>query len=122
MLNRLLLLAGLAVLLSACGGSSPAGGGIPPGGGGTTGTQQGEFLDSAVQGLRFITQSQSGTTDNNGRFNYRTGETISFYVGDILLGSAPAKDTMTPVDLVAGAIDETHPHSHQHPAFFANAG
>lgn len=97
---RILLLTGLAFLLTACGGSS---------GGGAPGIQQGVFLDSAVQGMRFSTNTRDGTTDANGTFSYAPNEVVSFFIGDILLGSAPAKATMTPLDLVPGAADENNP-------------
>ncbi len=87
------------MFLSACGGSS----------GGGSSELQGVFLDSAVEGIRYTTNSKSGTTDANGTFTYLAGETVNFYIGDILLGSAAAKATMTPVDLVSGATDETNP-------------
>jgi len=89
----------VVMLLSACGSS----------GGGGSGDKQGVFLDAAVEGIRFVTNSRSGTTDANGGFTYQQGETISFYVGDILLGSTTAQATITPVDMVAGASDETNP-------------
>lgn len=89
----------LIMFLSACGGSS----------GGGSSELQGVFLDSAVEGVRYTTNSKSGTTDANGTFTYLAGETVNFYIGDILLGSAAAKATMTPVDLVSGATDETNP-------------
>jgi sugar lactone lactonase YvrE len=88
----------LVVLLAACGG-----GGNSSGGGGTaTGSNTGVFADSAVQGLHFASGILSGLTDNNGAFQYQRGETVRFSVGDILLGEATPKATMTPMDLVAG--------------------
>ncbi|PNX50079.1 MAG: hypothetical protein BV456_07935, partial [Thermoplasmata archaeon M8B2D] len=30
-------------------------------------------------------------------------------IGDLMLGSAPGSDIMTPIDLVPGAVDETDP-------------
>lgn len=71
--------------------------------------RQGRFLDSAVSNVRYITLSpngkvsMSGFTAEDGSFFYRDGETVSFYIGDILLGSAAAKDIVTPVALVEGA-------------------
>ena len=69
----------------------------------------GTFLDSAVEGLRYQTATQSGFTDMEGMFFYKQGETIQFYMGDVMLGEAPASEYMTPVDLVPGAIDEMDP-------------
>lgn len=83
------------------------------GGGGTTPSAptvlQGVFLDSVVEGLTYTSVSQSGTTDANGTFNYVQGETITFKVGDIVIGTATAKGVMTPISLVSVATDETNP-------------
>ena len=73
------------------------------------GVHTGMFLDSAVDGLYYETPTQSGVTDMNGTFTYMDGEMVRFHVGDVLLGEAPAEAIMTPVDLVPGATDETHP-------------
>lgn len=79
---------------------------------GTSGTAsllKGVFVDSPVQGLHYETETQTGTTDKNGTFNYIAGETITFYIGDKLLGSADAQTTMTLIHMVNGAKDETDP-------------
>lgn len=91
------LFAGL--LIVACGGS---GGG--KGGGGTTST--GVFLDAEVEGLTWQASPSglTGTTNAAGEFRYREGDTVSFSVGAILLGTAPAVSIMTPHTL-ASAID-----------------
>lgn len=64
---------------------------------------QGVFVDSPVTGLSFATASQQGNTDARGTFNYRPGESVSFAVGGISLGSAAGQEVITPVQLVAGA-------------------
>jgi hypothetical protein len=87
-------------MLAACGGGG--------GGGGDT-VKQGQFLDSAVSGVRYETASQSGTTNASGSFNYKAGEGVKFYIGDILLGVAAGQASLTPVDMVPGASDETNP-------------
>ncbi len=97
------IISSLTLLLSACGGSSSSSG--TPG----TATTQGVFLDSAVNGMQYQTATQSGTTDSNGTFNYIAGETVTFHIGDIVIGTAMGASTLTPVSLVPGAVDETHP-------------
>ena len=72
-------------------------------------SKQGRFIDSAVEGLTYKTITHTGTTDVNGTFNYEEGETISFSVGSTMLGSVTASPLITPIDLVQGAINETHP-------------
>jgi len=91
-----------------CGGGGGGGGG---GGDGDTGNtvQQGVFLDSAVEGIDYETLTQSGETDPNGAFDYMSGETVTFSIGDLVIGTASGQETITPVDMVAGATDETDP-------------
>jgi hypothetical protein len=62
-----------------------------------------------VEGLYYETDTHSGYTDANGMFSYMEGDTIAFFIGDVMLGQAPAMDFMTPLHLVEGAVDETHP-------------
>lgn len=90
----------LLAALTACGGGSGSDDG------GSNKLKQGKFLDSAVQGARFKTATQSGITDASGSFTYRSGETVSFYIGDILLGQARGALVITPVELVPAAVDE----------------
>ncbi|MEH6387216.1 carboxylesterase/lipase family protein [Pseudomonas profundi] len=77
------------------------------GDGGGGGTPQpaltGVFVDSPVAGLRYETDSLNGHTDAQGRFQYNADETVSFYIGDYPLGSAPAEQSLSPLDLVDGA-------------------
>jgi hypothetical protein len=64
------------------------------------------FVDAPVAGLEFQGDGYSGITDEQGRFHYRTGDRVSFRLGNVVLGSAvPAGDTVTPLDLAPGAID-----------------
>jgi hypothetical protein len=89
-----------ALLISGCGGG---------GGGSSAAALDGTFVDSAVEGLEYITDTQSGITDMDGTFSYVDGEMVTFYLGDVIIGEAPGQPVMTPVDLVEGATDETHP-------------
>ena len=61
----------------------------------------GYFTDSAVEGLTYKTDTQSGVTDLNGAFTYQAGETVAFSIGAFMLGeSATAAPKMTPLDLI----------------------
>ena len=60
----------------------------------------GYFTDGPVQGLMYKTATQSGTTDSNGRFEYLTGETVTFSIGEFVLGSAAGGGQITPAHLV----------------------
>lgn len=66
----------------------------------------GFFKDSAVEGIEYATETQSGVTSTSGAFNYQEDESVTFSIGDIVLPSAPAKFSMTPIDLVGGEENE----------------
>ena len=65
----------------------------------------GVFVDSAVAGVTYTTSSGlSGTTNASGEFSYQPGDTASFSIGDVSLGSVTASAVLTPVE-VMGASD-----------------
>jgi len=102
-----LLLATLATTTACSGGgsSSPAASVDNPGS-----LLSGVFVDAPVEGLNYQTDTiKDGITDENGTFMYHEGETVTFMIGDLMLGSAPGNDIMTPIDLVPEAMDETDP-------------
>ena len=101
-INRICICTFAFLILTACGG----GGGSSPSG---SNVQKGVFIDSAVEGITFKTATQSGTTESTGVFNYLPGEIVSFYIGDILIGSAQGQAQLTPLEFVPGAVDETDP-------------
>jgi Ca2+-binding EF-hand superfamily protein len=93
------------------------------GGGGTSGTGSsfqssaldsvdsqniGFFIDSAVSGIEYQSGQFSGITDEFGRFQYEDNATIRFKIGDIVLGEGVASETMTPIDIIEGANDESN--------------
>jgi hypothetical protein len=59
----------------------------------------GTFVDSPVSQLHYATATQSGLTDEQGTFKYLAGETVTFAVGGVTLGSAPGADQVTPFSL-----------------------
>lgn len=90
----------LTMTFAACSG----GGG---GGGNSTGEHlAGVFLDSAVEGLSYTTSPGGlrGKTSSNGGFNYKAGDSVSFVIGDVVLGGALGKSQVTPLD-----FDDTDP-------------
>ena len=91
----------VGLILSACGGGGGSKDDVNQ-----SGVKIGRFLDSAVDGLGAGTQS--GITDSNGNFKYDNDAAVSFSIGDINIGSGTAKETMTPLNLVTGATDETN--------------
>jgi para-nitrobenzyl esterase len=90
----------VSMLFTACGGS---------GGSSSDETLTGVFIDSAVKGVRWVSGDMAGTTDIAGSFQYKSGATVQFYVGDVLLGEATGNSVLIPVDLVASAQDITNP-------------
>lgn len=83
----------LSVLLVACGG----------GGGSSVDTRlSGNFLDSAVAGLTYQTNTQLGTTNRSGLFRYYPGETVAFYIQGMYVGEASGASMLSPT-LIAPA-------------------
>lgn len=73
-------------------------------------TSTGVFLDAPVQGLSYSgsPSNVSGTTDADGRFEYRDGDTVTFSLGDLVLGTVAAQSVVTPVT-VAQALVAANP-------------
>lgn len=107
-LNKFALATVVSTLIAACSGGGGGGddGGAPP-----PAPQQlsGQFHDSLVEGLRWESGDLGGYTDAAGTFEYmflNSADTVTFYVGDIRLGSTPGRKIVIPVDLVgSGNID-----------------
>ena len=59
-------------------------------------------LAGPIIGLKFETPSESGVTDEKGQFKYRNGETVTFSLGDVVLGSAMASDHLNLAQIVSG--------------------
>jgi len=98
-LGLLTMMCSLTLVMVGCGGGGAgAGGPVHP---------NGVFVDSPVEGLDYETGSEFGLTGLKGRYDYREGETITFSIGDVILGRAAGKEMLTPIDLVPGAVDET---------------
>lgn len=90
------------LLMVGCGGGSS--------GSTTTATSTATFIDSYVAGLEFDTSTESNVTDTNGNFRFTDGESVTFHIGNLYLGSVkPTKDgKVTPMDLV-GTTDPADP-------------
>lgn len=96
-LNLTLCSVALAVALTACGG------------GGGASSKTGVFLDSPVAGMSYVgNRGSSGVTSDRGEFSYQEGETITFRIGGITLGSAVGGATVTPAHLEStpGQLDD----------------
>lgn len=91
----------LCAILYACGGGGGGGGSSAPQ---APSISTGTFVDSPVMGVQYETATQSGITNSAGEFSYIEGETVTFSLGGIELGTAPADEEVTPLDLL-GAED-----------------
>lgn len=67
-------------------------------------TVTGTFVDSAVAGIGYRTETQEGVTNTHGEYNYIPGETVTFFIGDMELPPVRAKGVVTPLD-IAGTDD-----------------
>ena len=61
----------------------------------------GVFLDSAVEGISYTTETLSGLTNESGEFQYLSGENVTFSVGDLVFPTIPAAETVTPLSMSA---------------------
>ena len=95
----------LIMLMTTIGCSGGGGGGDGSGNTPLTGV----FLDSPVDGLGYETDTIQGVTGPGGVFSYHSGESIRFFIGDIVLCEVEAMPIVTPIDCVDGADDVTHP-------------
>ena len=76
----------ISIAIAGCGGSG-------------TSTSTGVFVDDIVEGIEYVTATQSGVTNEKGEFKYLDGETVTFKVGGTTLGTSAAKSLVTPIDL-----------------------
>lgn len=87
--------------LSACGGGSDnesTGGVTSPVDDGTVLT--GKLQGTAIEGLRYTTDSQTGLTSNAGEFQFREGETITFSIGGTDFPITPAVAELNPFTII----------------------
>ncbi len=104
-LTKTALLVAISAVLTACGGGSsdpvdpveqpvaqaPTAPGAP------ANVLTGRFVDSAVEGLSYRTDSLSGTTDVDGTFEYAASESVIFSIGSIDLPPVAGDEVITPL-------------------------
>lgn len=101
-LSLLVSVIALVLGLSACGGSGGGGGSSSH----TVTTTNGNFKDADVIGLEYKSGSHSGITGLNGSYTCENGKDITFFVGNVTLGTVRCNQLITPVELVtSGSAD-----------------
>lgn len=71
-------------------------------------SNKGVLIDSPIKGVYYKTDSLNGFTNTSGEFLYNDGESVTFSIGDIKLGSSTGASYITPIDLISGATDINH--------------
>ncbi len=75
------------------------------GGGGGNELKTGYLTAGGIAGLPYQTESRIDITDDQGRFFYFEGETISFFLGDLTFAeNIPTKEYLTPIDFLPSAV------------------
>jgi predicted acyl esterase len=86
----------------------------------------GGFRDGPFVGLHYWTPSHEGVTDEKGRFSYRPGEPVTFFIGSLSIGTADAAPHLTLADLhgrdAVGAPDLTLPATVNRARFVLSLG
>lgn len=91
--------------LTACGGSSGSGSGgeSTP----SDSTQTGVFIDSPVGNIGYKTPTLSGVTNEAGEYQFKPGEEVTFFIGDLTFPPVRAAGVVTPLD-IAGTTDTSN--------------
>lgn len=90
---------GVALGLYGCGGGSSSNGGGTP-----EAVNTGVFIDAPVKGLQYSTATQSGVTNEQGEFKYKTGENVVFKIDGLEIGTV-AGASEVPVTALPQYID-----------------
>jgi hypothetical protein len=72
------------------------------------GPQTGRFIDAAVEGLDYSSATQSGKTDAEGKFQYLSGESVSFSLYGKRLLSPLGYEVLTPFDLNDSSLNQNY--------------
>ena len=68
---------------------------------------QGVFVDAPVEGLTYVNDGITGTTDSDGKFTYRIGSTVTFSINGVQLPAVQGASMLTPVDLVGASSSDS---------------
>lgn len=99
--RKILLALSVGITVTACGGGSDGGSATAS----TSTPLQSEIVGS-ISGISYTSLSYSGTTDQDGAFQYNVGETVSFSVGQLSLGTVASVGQYTSIGNPVGADNE----------------
>lgn len=71
-------------------------------------TATGVFLDSPIANIGYRTDTQEGVTNSEGEYSYIEGESVTFFIGDLLFPAVAASGVVTPLD-IADSEDPNEP-------------
>jgi len=96
-------------LLNGCGGSSStsdnSGDSLSNEETGVKKTGTGYYVDSAVEGVSYVCGSQSGTTDENGKFTFEEGQNCKFSIGGLHLREINASSLDDNITIIEDNIE-----------------
>jgi hypothetical protein len=66
-------------------------------------TEEGELNDARIAGVSYVTSSGvRGVTNANGKYRFNKGDTVTFSLGTLTLGTATATGVISPIHLAGG--------------------
>lgn len=74
----------------------------------TSGANTGIFVDSPVSNIGYKTETLEGVTNSLGEYEYNDGETVTFFIGDLVFPSVLATDIVSPLNIVQ-TLDTSDP-------------
>lgn len=98
--RKLALTAAISLAVVGCGGGGGGGSSSDGDTGGGATTQSGQFKDSNVQGLTYTIDGESSLTAADGSFDYASGDSITFSIGNVTLGTVSGDEIITLVQLI----------------------
>mgnify|MGYP002630847538 FL=1 len=91
-----------AIIFSACSGGGSSDSSTTP----VVATASGEFVDAPVEGLSYAcTSGLSGVTTSSGTFTCHKDDNVTFKIGNLVLGTTPVEDVITPLHLYTNVAD-----------------
>jgi hypothetical protein len=74
----------------------------------TAAIKEGIFIDAPVSGLSYTTTSGlSGATDEAGHFKYKAGDSVTFKLGNVELGSGIASNIISPKEISNNDVNKS---------------